>query len=82
MANTHEQVVINGTVYNVTTAWTPESLDADGKANTAAHLRKVGAVRQLGLVRPKGRGAHYFVVEFAHKRTGRTYFGNLVSLGM
>ena len=78
---TTEQVTVDGITYDVTQAWTPESLEAAGNIHTARHMRNNGATRQLGLIRPKSRGAQYFVVEFEHKRTGRRYFGHVASLG-
>lgn len=83
MANTHtEQVTIEGVVYNVHSAYTPEALEAEGKPGTAAQLRSVGGTRHLYVRKPKGRGVLYFVVEFAHKHSGKTYFGNVLSLGV
>ena len=82
MANTQtEQVTIDGIAYDVFSAHTPEQVEAEGHPGTAAQMRKVGSTRHLYLRRPKGRGVMYFVVEFAHRNSGKTYFGNVLSLG-
>lgn len=81
MANTQEQVTIDGTVYNVAESWTPERLESErGHVGTAAQMRKVGSTRHLWLTRPRGK-VIYFVAEFAHKNSGKTFFGNVVSMG-
>lgn len=58
MREMDEQITINGITYNIVMKKTPESLDAEGKVNLAAHMREYNHVAQLYLQRPRGRATY------------------------
>ena len=60
-----ETVQIDGVVYIVELANSPDSCEAKGLKNLAAHMREYNQARQLYLRRPKG-GKTYFAVQGVH----------------
>lgn len=74
-----ERLNINGVDYEVVHVTTPESAEASGLPNLAAHMRDNGKLRQLGLRRLKGR-VIYVTTELIHPRYG-AYYTDPISLG-